>query len=175
MKSLTISKLAKEFGISRSALLHYDSIGLLKPLARSASGYRLYAEDARERLKRIVAYREAGLPLAEISKLLSRKADARQEALLRRLEEVNGEIARLRAQRQIVLAMLKGENENSDAKLCHREVFVKALRDAGLGEEEMRRFHEALERAEPTAHHDFLALLGFDESQIAQIRKSAKR
>jgi len=36
------SQLAGRFGLSRSTLLYYDSIGLLSPSERTASNYRLY-------------------------------------------------------------------------------------------------------------------------------------
>ncbi|HPW52681.1 MAG TPA: MerR family DNA-binding transcriptional regulator, partial [Spirochaetota bacterium] len=39
----TIGKLAKKYGISRSAILYYDSEGLLKPDQRLSNGYRLYS------------------------------------------------------------------------------------------------------------------------------------
>ena len=40
----TVGQIAKKFKISRSTLLYYDSIDLLKPKGRSDSNYRLYAD-----------------------------------------------------------------------------------------------------------------------------------
>ena len=39
---LTVGRLARRFGLARSTLLYYDRIGVLRPSARSAAGYRLY-------------------------------------------------------------------------------------------------------------------------------------
>ena len=48
----TVGHLARSFGLSRSTLLYYDSIGLCKPSGRSAANYRTYTEKDRERLGR---------------------------------------------------------------------------------------------------------------------------
>jgi DNA-binding transcriptional MerR regulator len=44
MKTYSISKLARAFGLSRSTLLYYDRIGLLAASGRTGSGYRCYSE-----------------------------------------------------------------------------------------------------------------------------------
>jgi DNA-binding transcriptional MerR regulator len=38
----TIGQAAKHANLSRSTLLYYDRIGLLRPSGRSRAGYRLY-------------------------------------------------------------------------------------------------------------------------------------
>ena len=58
------------FNLSRSTLLYYHRIGLLRPNARSPAGYRLYSDDDKERLTAICNFRQAGLGLEEIRKLL---------------------------------------------------------------------------------------------------------
>ena len=57
-------------GVSIRALHHYDAIGLLKPTAVTASGYRLYDDRALERLQTILLFRELQFPLKEIRKIL---------------------------------------------------------------------------------------------------------
>lgn len=66
----TISALGRRFGLSRSTLLYYDRIGLLRPGGRSAKAYRHYGEAEVARLEQICLYRRAGVPLAEIRRLL---------------------------------------------------------------------------------------------------------
>ena len=56
-RPLTISALARRFGLSRSALLHYDRIGLLSPSGRSLAGYRCYSEADADRLRAIQTFR----------------------------------------------------------------------------------------------------------------------
>ena len=67
---ITVGKLAERFGLSRTTLLYYERNRLLRSTARSRSGYRLYGEDAVARLRLISTYKSAGLPLAEIRRLL---------------------------------------------------------------------------------------------------------
>ena len=47
--------------MSRTALLYYESIGLMRPPERSAGNYRRYGERDLKRLLEIRAYRDAGL------------------------------------------------------------------------------------------------------------------
>lgn len=67
---LTVSRVAQIAGVSVRALHHYDEIGLLRPSARSASGYRFYSQADLERLQQILFFKELGFPLDEIHRLL---------------------------------------------------------------------------------------------------------
>ena len=67
---LTVSQLATRCGLSRSTVLYYESIGLLKPSSRSASNYRRYTERDLKRLEQIRAYRAAGLTLRDVQSLM---------------------------------------------------------------------------------------------------------
>ncbi|MGA0587565.1 MerR family transcriptional regulator [Dyella sp. KRB-257] len=68
---LTVGELAKRCGLTVRTLHHYDAIGLLRPSSRSGAGYRLYGQADIERLHRIQALRQLGLPLADIGHALS--------------------------------------------------------------------------------------------------------
>lgn len=63
---LTVGELAARAGLTVRTLHHYDSIGLLRPQARSDAGYRLYARDDVARLHQIQALRAFGMRLADI-------------------------------------------------------------------------------------------------------------
>jgi len=82
-----IREFAALAGVTVRALHHYDRLGLLKPSARSRSGYRLYRDCDLARLEQIVVLKFLGLPLKEIARLLKKEsplADAlrRQQAVL---------------------------------------------------------------------------------------------
>ena len=97
-----IGELSRIGGVSVRTLRHYDAIGLLKPVAQSEAGYRLYDDGAPDRLKRIVLLRELGFSLAEIGRLLSGSAEewnAAMDARVARMEE-----QRLRLENRIVMA-----------------------------------------------------------------------
>ncbi len=67
---MRISQLAARSGVPASTLRYYDSAGLL-PAARTAAGYRLYGEQAVDRLQLISTAKRLGLPLEEIGDLLA--------------------------------------------------------------------------------------------------------
>jgi MerR family transcriptional regulator, copper efflux regulator len=74
MTDLLISQLAERTGAPATTLRFYESAGLL-PAGRTPGGYRVYDEDAVERLAFITAAKRLGLPLEEIAELLSVWAD----------------------------------------------------------------------------------------------------
>src|ERR671921_1095917 len=74
----TVGKVARLSGVTIRTLHHYDEIGLLSPLGRSAAGYRLYEDYDLERLRRILFYRELGFDLKEITTIID---DPRTDAL----------------------------------------------------------------------------------------------
>ncbi|MCV2458202.1 MerR family transcriptional regulator [Streptomyces sp. ICN988] len=69
MSTMLISRLAERTGVRASTLRFYEKIGLLQA-DRSPSGYRVYGEDAVERLAFITTAKQLGLPLDEIADLL---------------------------------------------------------------------------------------------------------
>ncbi|WP_432063495.1 MerR family transcriptional regulator [Streptomyces sp. S1] len=66
---MRISQLAERSGVPATTLRFYESEGLL-PADRTPAGYRVYGEDALERLAFIGAAKHLGLPLEEIGELL---------------------------------------------------------------------------------------------------------
>ena len=170
-KTYRISELGKAFGLSRTALLYYHSIGLLSPSERTESGYRVYSESDYKKLQAICNYRRTGMPLAAIKKLLdNRRTDpVPAEILERRLGEINELIAGLEKQRRVILSMLGGGSELIGA-ISSPEQFVGILRDLGFSDGDMREWHGKLEAEMPGFHNDFLTLLGFSEEEIRRIR-----
>jgi len=83
---LSVGAAADLIGVTVRTLHHWDEIGLATPSRRSAAGYRQYTEEDLERLDRIVAYRETGLGLDAVRRVLDDRAtDA--AAILRRQRE----------------------------------------------------------------------------------------
>ena len=69
------SKLAK---VSIKTLRYYDKIGLLKPaMVDSATQYRYYTIEQLETIRSISMYKDAGLSIEMISKLINKKGDER--------------------------------------------------------------------------------------------------
>lgn len=70
MKS--ISQAAKLAGVSIRTLQYYDEIGLLKPSGLTASGYRMYDDNALQTLQQILFFKELGFPLKKIKEILEK-------------------------------------------------------------------------------------------------------
>ena len=75
MPTLTIGQLAKRVGLRTSALRYYEEQGLLTPIDRTESGYRLYAPEAEQTLRFIQRAQRLGFSLADIRALLESQQD----------------------------------------------------------------------------------------------------
>jgi DNA-binding transcriptional MerR regulator len=101
---MRISELAQRTGVSAHALRHYERLGLLRP-ARTAGGYRDYAESSRREVVFIAMSRKIGFSLKAIAEHLPAYRSGRLgfddmiDAMHQRIAEIDGEIAALRAQR----------------------------------------------------------------------------
>ena len=172
---LTVGRLAATFGLSRSTLLYYDSIGLLTPSTRSHANYRLYSKEDVARMERIRLYRQAGLPLKDIARLLAGDDTALGELLAARLNDLNREIRELRRQQRLIVKLLKNDAAFRDARAMDKAGWIDVLRATGLSEDDMRRWHVEFERLSPHAHQDFLEGLGIADAEITRIRSWAGR
>lgn len=87
----TVLQLSRLAGVSTRTLRYYDSIGLLKPLRTSSSGYRIYGKNEVSLLQQILFYREMGFGLEDIRSILSKEGfdhlTALQEHRKKLLEE----------------------------------------------------------------------------------------
>ncbi|CAD6528357.1 hypothetical protein LMG27952_02198 [Paraburkholderia hiiakae] len=172
--SFTLGRLAREAGLSRSSLLHYEALGLLMPSARSTAGYRLYDEAQHERLRAICAYRAAGLPLAAIRDILAREGNAAAQILETHLMGLTAEIARLKERQRVIATLLAQPSFRRRGKHRGKDAWVAMLRCAGFDEAEMDRWHAAFEAENPDSHAAFLASLGLTREEVKAIRRRAK-
>jgi DNA-binding transcriptional MerR regulator len=69
----TVKQLSKLAGVTPRTLHHYDEIGLLKPSRVGDNGYRYYGEESVLRLQQILFYRELGIPLEDIKRIMGRR------------------------------------------------------------------------------------------------------
>lgn len=167
---ITIRKLAAEFGLSRSTLLYYDSIGLLKPSTRSEAGYRQYSKEDRKRLEQICTYRQMGLQLKEINQLLNLSGNEPVKILENQLIQLSKKISTLRKQQYAILNILQNKNIQIKAGVIDKEAWINILRGSGLSDEDMKKWHLEFEKISPQGHHDFLVALGFNDHRIREIR-----
>lgn len=172
----TIGKLAEKFGLSRSTLLYYDRVGLLRPRGHFKGAYRQYSEDDATRLESIRQYREAGLSVTAISDLLdSDKRGEMRKILESRLCELNDEILNLREQ-QHLLATLLGRNETAKASdTLSKKSWATLLASAGFDGAAMDEWHARFEQTAPEKHEQFLRRLRISKDEIKAIRQQAAK
>src|SRR5579863_9321652 len=94
---LTIGKAARESGLSSDTIRYYERLRLVRQPRRSRGGYRLYDDQALQRLRLIRRARAIGFSLQEVRAIFARTpaADcASVRALLgQKLEELDERIA----------------------------------------------------------------------------------
>jgi len=169
---MTVSKLAQTCGLSRTAVLYYESIGLLRARRRSDGNYRTYGDEELTRLRQICAYRNAGVKLADIRSILDQREGDAPSILKRRLLELDSEIERLREHQRSLLRLLgsaeawKGSNE-----MMTKEKWVGIMRATGFTEDDMRRWHKEFEESAPEDHQEFLKYLQIPADEIRSIRE----
>ena len=114
---LTVKQLSKLAGVTPRTLHHYDQIGLLKPSRVGDNGYRYYGEESVLRLQQILFYRELGIPLEDIKKIMGRRDFDVLGALHSHKEALQKQVARLNRLIQTVdntINHLKGKTIMSD-------------------------------------------------------------
>lgn len=67
----TVHKLSQLAGVSTRTLRYYDEIDILSPARINSSGYRIYGEKEVDRLQQILFYRELGVSLEDIKKIMN--------------------------------------------------------------------------------------------------------
>ena len=155
---ITVRKLGERFGISRTTLLYYDRIGLLRPERRSLAGYRLYGPGSVERLGLICSYERES-----------------ERVLRERLVALDSQVLELRVQQRAIVSMLRSLGATDSRDNMDKETWVEILRQSGMDEPSMERWHARFERNAPEAHRAFLAWLGIPEAEATQIRAQARR
>jgi DNA-binding transcriptional MerR regulator len=178
---LTVTKLARQCGMSRTALLYYESIGLMTPPLRTGGNYRSYSQADLERLRAIRAWRNAGLKLEDIRAILKTQSGRRRGnfagdasgILKRRLVELGAEIDALRAHQQAILQLL-GSKALRKVEMINKEKWVSIMRSCGFSEEQMHRWHTEFERSAPEEHQEFLEFLHIPAAEIKTIRKQSQ-
>ena len=174
MKTYSISQIARACGLSRSTLLYYDRLGLLRAAGRTGSGYRYYTERDLGTLRRIGHFREAGLSLNEIRSVLATGGKPGTRLLEKRLQETAENIVGLKNRQRLLAGMLRKVASGKRPPCVDKQMWVEMLRAAGMDEQAMDRWHTEFERRAPEGHEEFLLSLGIPGEEAARIRRSSR-
>lgn len=116
----TVKQLATLAGLSVRSLHYYDEIGLLKPESVRANGYREYGDADVLKLQQILFYRDMGIRLDEIKKIVTSPDFEVMRALEEHKQALNRRVERLKRLIQTVdstISHLKGKKEMSKKQL----------------------------------------------------------
>lgn len=109
---MSIGELSKMTGVGIETIRYYERLGLLKPVARKTSGYRVFNRDSYRTLRFLKHAQELGFALSEIKDLLRLRADkesrcndvkARAE---KHLKEVKEKIERLNSIQDVLSKLI---------------------------------------------------------------------
>jgi len=119
-----VGELAEAAGLTVRALHHFDEIGLVRPSERSSGGHRLYTEADLRRLYQVLALRQLGVPLAEISSSLDGNV---AETMRRQLAQVGRDIEQRQRLHSRITALLRESpvDPTIDQLLTTMEALVK--------------------------------------------------
>src|ERR1051326_819224 len=119
--------------VTSRTLRHYDDLGLLKPAhIDPESDYRYYPLDQLPRLNRIIALKELGLSLEQITKLVDGEVSAdqlrgmlalRQAELAQEIEATQAQLARVAAR----LRQIEQEDTLSPYEVARKSVAVQTV------------------------------------------------
>ena len=171
---LTVSMLARRCGLSRSTLLYYESMGLLRRPPRTGGNYRAYGDADLKRLEQIGRYRKVGLGLAAIRAVLDQPSGSASALLERRLVEIDRDIETLRGHQRAILRLLGKSRALRRAEIMTKYKWVAIMRGAGFTEDDMTRWHAEFEKSAPDDHESFLQFLQIRPKEIAAIRESSR-
>jgi len=132
--SYSIKQISKLAGISIRTLHYYDEIGLLSPARERSNDYRHYSDADLIILQQILFYRELGLPLDQIKRILSSPGFDALQALGEHkaaLEKRAAQIHRLIQTVEKTIAHVKGKIE-----MDNKEMFL------GFNDDEQKKYEK---------------------------------
>ncbi|WP_111413838.1 Cu(I)-responsive transcriptional regulator [Billgrantia lactosivorans] len=110
---MNIGQAAKASGISEKMIRYYESIGLIAPVRRTASGYRIFSEQDVHALRFISRARDLGFSVEQMGNLLAlwqdrHRASADVKAVAQaHIEELDDKIEKLQGMRRTLEHLVK--------------------------------------------------------------------
>lgn len=108
MKSMTISQVSKNVGISTRMLRYYEQAGLIESRRREGYAYRVYDEEAMSRIEQIMLLRKLRIPVRQIQVILENKnAVTAVHIFQKNIGELDEEITALSTIKDILFSFIK--------------------------------------------------------------------
>jgi DNA-binding transcriptional MerR regulator len=112
--ALTVGAVARLAGVTVRTLHHYDEIGLVSPAEHTDAGYRLYSRRDIERLQEVLFFRELGIGLTEIRRIVEEPEYRRVEALGSQRELLLSRSSRLLAMVEAIDRAINAQRKGID-------------------------------------------------------------
>jgi MerR family copper efflux transcriptional regulator len=110
---MNIGTAAEQSGVPAKTIRYYESVGLIQPADRTASGYRVYGKQDVETLRFVQRARSLGFSVEEVGSLLAlwrdrSRSSAEVKALARhRVEDIDRKITELTEMRETLLHLME--------------------------------------------------------------------
>lgn len=137
---MKIGEFAKRAGVTVKTLLHYDKIGLLKPLQKSDSGYRVYSEKDFLKLQQIITLKFIGLSLNEINKILSENEENLESIIYIQKKALEEKRKHLES---VITVFNKAENQIRQNGFLEVENLIDIIKIANMENKVKERFDNA--------------------------------
>lgn len=124
-----MTEVTRRTGLSRKALRHYETLGLIEPSGRSDAGYRRYDDEALRRIELVNRAKVLGLTLTEAKEFLHVAEGCCGEnhpelaALVEhKLDETDRRIAELRELRSTLTSVIDRLADNEGLHRCEESL-----------------------------------------------------
>lgn len=118
MELKTIREVSLDYGVSRRMLCYYEEIGLIKSSRKDDYAYRVYDENAIQRLQQIIILRKLQIPVKQIKDILNNQnAVAVIEIFKQNINELDEEITALSTLKSILMLFVDELQEKADVNL----------------------------------------------------------
>lgn len=118
MELKTIRQISVDYGVSRRMLCYYEEIGLIKSSRKDDYAYRVYDENAIQRLQQIIILRKLQIPVKQIKDILNNQnAVTVIEIFKQNISELDEEITALSTLKSILMRFVDELQKKADVYL----------------------------------------------------------
>lgn len=119
MELKTIRQISLDYGVSRRMLCYYEEIGLMKSSRKDDYAYRVYDEDAIQRLQQIIILRKLQIPVKQIKDILNNQnVVVVIEIFKQKISELDEEITAL-STLKLILMRFVDELQEKDVRIVY--------------------------------------------------------
>lgn len=118
MELKTIRQISLDYGVSRRMLCYYEEIGLIKSSRKDDYAYRVYDENAIQRLQQIIILRKLQIPVKQIKDILNNQNAVKViEIFKQNISQLDEEITALSTLKSILMRFVDELQEKADVYL----------------------------------------------------------